>query len=203
MGTIYGLVVCGGESSRMGMDKSLLVYYDKPQRYHLYDMLQPLCDKVFISCNKKQASTISEGYEKIVDLDKYENIGPMAALLSAFELEPDACFLVVGCDYPFIRKEDLQKLVHEKGDSDLALSYVNPETFITEPLLGIYCNASYPHILEHFLKKEFSLKNLLNDLHVKKIEPSSLQSITSVDTPEAYEEALNQISQKRAQLISK
>ncbi|MBK8495728.1 MAG: NTP transferase domain-containing protein [Chitinophagaceae bacterium] len=37
----YGLVLCGGNSSRMGTDKSMLQYYDKPQRYHVYDMLLP------------------------------------------------------------------------------------------------------------------------------------------------------------------
>ena len=79
MKEIFGLVVCGGESSRMGMDKSLLVYHQKSQSYHMYEMLDLLCDKVFVSCNKKQASAIPDDYEKIIDLELYQNIGPIAA----------------------------------------------------------------------------------------------------------------------------
>jgi hypothetical protein len=70
----YGLVVCGGNSSRMGSDKSMLIYYEKPQRYHVYQMLQPFCEKVFISCNEKQATAIEDGYNILADDPSFKNI---------------------------------------------------------------------------------------------------------------------------------
>src|ERR1022692_2701600 len=134
---LFGLVVCGGQSSRMGTDKSLIVYHGKPQRYYLYEMLESLCDQVHISCNKHQASSIPEHYRVIPDHDNYKNIGPMAALLSAFEKYPDVCFLVLGCDYPFIKKDDLARLIEASNSDIKALSYYDPENQIREPLMAI------------------------------------------------------------------
>src|SRR4051812_45814849 len=73
-----GLVACGGSSSRMGTDKSMLIYNTKPQRYHVYEMLQPFCEKVFISCKKEQSATVADGYDILTDDPVYNNIGPMA-----------------------------------------------------------------------------------------------------------------------------
>ena len=55
---LYGLIMCGGKSSRMGTDKSRIVYQQKEQQYHVYQMLQTFCEKVFISCNAEQGKTI-------------------------------------------------------------------------------------------------------------------------------------------------
>src|SRR6478735_6633462 len=101
MTALYGLVICGGQSTRMGTDKSLLDYYGKAQRYYVHEMLQPFCEKVFLSCNEQQAATITGNYETIADAPAYSDIGPMAGLLSAFGQYPDKAFLVVACDYPF------------------------------------------------------------------------------------------------------
>ena len=49
MSVLHGLVVCGGQSTRMGMDKSQLQYHGVPQREWLYELLQPLCEDVYIS----------------------------------------------------------------------------------------------------------------------------------------------------------
>ena len=92
----------------MGADKSMLVYYDKPQRYHVYETLKSACERVFISCNKSQLTEISSDYETLADLPRYENIGPIAALLTAFDQYPDKDFLAIGCDYPFITVKDIK-----------------------------------------------------------------------------------------------
>lgn len=190
---LYGLVVCGGESSRMGMDKSLLVYHDKPQRYHLYDQLNLVCDRVFISCNKKQASTIDQSYEFIVDADKYENIGPMAAVLSAFGRFEQADFLVVACDYPFITTPDLKQLAQAVHEERRSTCFSNYETGIEEPLLAVYLKDNYPDLIRNFNNKKFSLRHFIKEENVKKISPTNAGSLLSIDTPEAYKAALEKI----------
>ncbi|RYE15297.1 MAG: molybdenum cofactor guanylyltransferase, partial [Sphingobacteriales bacterium] len=111
MSSLYGLVVCGGKSTRMGTDKSILNYHGQPQRYHLYNMLNTLCERSFISCNGEQATTIPDKYAVIVDDDKYGDIGPMKALLTAIDKHPNKSFLVVGCDYPYQNENELRRLI--------------------------------------------------------------------------------------------
>src|SRR5688572_22170139 len=91
----HGLVLCGGQSARMGTDKSLLVYHDKPQRYHVCEMLGSFCEKVFISCNEKQADSMQDGHDFIIDLPAFHNTGPMAGLLTAYSTYPGKNFLVL------------------------------------------------------------------------------------------------------------
>ena len=100
--------MCGGQSNRMGTDKSMLQYYNKPQRYHVYDMLLPFCEKVFISCSKQQAETVEAGYHVIPDDERYCNIGPIAGLLTAFTQFPKKNILLIGCDYPFLKATELE-----------------------------------------------------------------------------------------------
>jgi molybdopterin-guanine dinucleotide biosynthesis protein A len=196
MKKLYGMVVCGGQSSRMGTDKSLLEYYNTPQRYYLYNMLEPLCDQVFLSCNSNQASEINEFYNFVVDKSDYDNLGPMAALLSAYLKYPDASFLVVGCDYPFIDKKALKKLIEHRSDETEAVCYFNPETNFEEPLLAIYENSCLPIMLQKFEEGNYSLRHFLNSLNTQKIIPESLETIISIDTDSQYKEVQKKLKGK-------
>lgn len=189
MKKLIGLVVCGGQSSRMGEDKSMLNYHGKPQRYYLYDLLQPFCEKVFISCNKQQDETILPPYESIVDEEKYAGIGPMAALLSAFEKFPLASFLVVGCDYPFLGKRHLHDLMEARIGLDDAVFFSNPETKINEPLVCIYENNAYKKLLKNFRKHDYSLRLFLDEANTCILFPSSMDFLKSVDNTEEYHKA--------------
>jgi len=190
---LYGLVVCGGQSSRMGADKSLLDYHGQPQRYYLYDMLGKICDKVFISCNEQQANEIPGKYQVIVDDIKYGDTGPMGGLLSAFSKKPDTSFLVVGCDYPLIKGKDLAKLMAAMTDEDFAISYFNPEPQIREPLLAIYSEKSAELLADQFKTGNYSLNHFLKSVHAKTVIPDNPQILKSIDTPEAYRQMVESL----------
>jgi molybdopterin-guanine dinucleotide biosynthesis protein A len=177
----------------MGTDKSLLNYHGKPQRYFLYEMIQTICAKVFLSCNKDQAASITAGYNFIPDDDKYASSGPVVGLLTAFEKFPDYSFLVTGCDYPFIKINDLKELLNEASDNSVAACYYNPETKMEEPLLAVYKKECSPLLLNNFHQKKYSLKMFLQEINAVKVLPHSTSSIHSVDTFDDYNAALNKI----------
>ena len=58
---IMGLVLAGGRSQRMGMDKGMLQYHGKPQREYLYEQLEPICSRVFLSIRPEQEGQPPQG----------------------------------------------------------------------------------------------------------------------------------------------
>lgn len=181
----YGIVVCGGESTRMQQDKSLLIYHTLPQRYHVYQLLQPYCDRVFLSCNAQQQETIAAGYEWMTDLDEYSGSGPMGALLTAFTTFPEEDFLFVGCDYPYITAATIEQLLHCREDHLAAACYHAGNGFY-EPLLGWYSRRLATEVRQQFQAGNSSLQSLLRTLPAVKCLVQNERELTSIDTPEAF-----------------
>ena len=51
-----GLVLAGGESTRIGMDKAIIDYHGQPKHIHVYKLLEKCCDQVFVSSKEKRYS---------------------------------------------------------------------------------------------------------------------------------------------------
>ncbi len=188
----YTLVLCGGQSNRMGADKSMLMYYDKPQRYHVYDMLQPICEKVFIGCNKQQVKNIEAGYEFIQDDENFGDIGPMNALLTAFTKYPQKNILLIGCDYPFLTASELELFSNYCKDEPVA--FYNQQDDVYEPVLAWYPHSCVDALKEMYNAKQFSLQQFLKKKSAAKYLPTDTKCIKSIDTKDAFIQALNHIN---------
>ncbi|MER3376314.1 MAG: NTP transferase domain-containing protein [Allomuricauda sp.] len=133
---LYGLVLAGGKSTRMGSDKGLLTYHDVPQQEHLYGLLGQLCDDVFLSIREEQKSTIPDGFKSIIDKNEYR--GPFNGILSAHKTHPNIAWLVLACDLPLIDLKTLQQLVENRNPSQWATSFATKKTGLPEPLITIW-----------------------------------------------------------------
>lgn len=182
-----GLVLCGGQSNRMGTDKSMLQYHDKPQRYHVYEMLLPFCESVFISCNAGQSPGIATGYQYMPDDATFSDMGPMGALLTAFTKNPDKHILLIGCDYPFLQATELDTFSAQCRE--IPVSFYNAEADVYESMIAWYPNTCFEELKNMFKAKQFSLQHLLRKTNAVKYIPSSKSCITSIDTREGYEQA--------------
>ncbi|MCE7039989.1 molybdenum cofactor guanylyltransferase [Dyadobacter sp. CY312] len=186
---LYGLVVCGGQSTRMGSDKGFLVYHEKPQCYHLADLLledpNPLCFKALISCNDKQTALISKDYSVLTDLPEYQNSGPIASLLTAFATFSNVDFLVIGCDYPFMQHSDLLVFLESIQEDSLAAAFYNHNNKY-EPLLAWYSKNTGRLLKTFYENGGKSLQHFLKENSARKHRPDNKEVMTSVDTPEAF-----------------
>jgi molybdopterin-guanine dinucleotide biosynthesis protein A len=134
MDILTGIVACGGQSSRMQIDKSLLQYHMLPQRYHVYHLLKQFCADVYLSINKAQEITIESGYKYLIDDLEYENYGPISTLLTAKKKIAHSSFLLIGCDYPMLEISDIENLKsHRKADKN-AICYINPNSNFIDPI---------------------------------------------------------------------
>ena len=95
---IYGLVLAGGRSSRMGRDKGLIVYNNKPQREYIADLLREFCAQVYVSCKTKEY--IPAELNPLPD--QFDLEGPLNGILSAFEKNNSVAWLTVPIDMPYV-----------------------------------------------------------------------------------------------------
>jgi len=189
----YALVVCGGKSSRMGVDKSRLLYHDREQRYFMYDLLIPYVENVFISCNEAQLTSIDKKYNSLQDGATYRELGPMSALLSAWEKYPGKGMLLAGCDYPHLDKEELQRFIDVIKPGRTSAFY-NEEANLYEPLLAYYPSILSGVVSEMHNRGDHSLQRLLQQQDAGKYLPQNKASILSIDTKLQYEYARQQLN---------
>jgi molybdopterin-guanine dinucleotide biosynthesis protein A len=182
---LFGLVLAGGKSIRMGHDKSLIQWHGKEQKYYVADMLQAFCDEVYISCRAEQASEIDSNYNALPDM--VDAKGPSAGILTALNTKPDAAWLVVACDLPLLDKATLQYLIDNRDTGKVATTYKSPHDGLPEPLITIWEPKS-KEVLLSFKDAGHSCprKALINsDTHI--IEPLNTEALINANTPEDAE----------------
>ncbi len=179
-----GLILCGGQSTRMGKDKAFITYHQLPQYAHLTELMAPICHPVYISCNKDQSIHFPQGSPLITDRTVFKDAGPMTGLLSAFEVLSDHALLVVGCDYPYMERADLQALLDARDHQTDVVCFKHPDSLFEEPLLAIYEKQCGPLLREYYKQGNSSLRFFLQTVNTKTIFPQSVERITSIDSPQ-------------------
>lgn len=177
-----GIVVCGGRSSRMGEDKSLLVYHQLPQRYHAAHLLQPYCDQVFLSLNDTQQDS-SGLYPVLTDAPELRDTGPMAALLTAAQRLPGRSVLVLGCDYPLMNAGDIASFVASVAPEAPATAFYNVAAGLYEPLLACYTARGMALLLQYYAQGLRSLQQWLQQVVAIRYLPQDMDCMLSVDDP--------------------
>lgn len=130
---LYGLVLAGGRSARMGRDKALIAYHGKPQVAVARELLAQICARAFVSCRADQPERPEP---KLID--RYDNVGPLAGILTAFDAHPDKAWLVVACDLPFLDRPTLDYLIAHRDFAASATAYRGRIDGKPEPLCAIY-----------------------------------------------------------------
>ncbi len=183
---LYGLVLAGGRSVRMGQDKGLMDYHGKPQREHAADLLNAFCEKTFLSCRPDQVATLDSSYPSLPDT--FAGLGPFGAILSAFREYPDVAWVVIACDLPLLDKPALQQLVEARRPAQIATAFQSPHDNMPEPLIAIWEPKSYAVLLQ-FLAQGYSCpRKVLLNAEVHLIEPAQPQALTNVNNRDEVEQ---------------
>lgn len=174
-----GLVLCGGRSTRMGRDKALITYHNKPQYRYVADLMGACCEQVIISCNEGQVPYLDPSYRHLADHELYAGAGPVSGLLSFFEEHPGSAALVCACDYPYFILQDLLQLNASRNEHTDAVCYRNTESGFAEPLLAVYEKQCAPLLLRYFKEGNASLRHFLDTVNTRWIHTDNrhLQSV--------------------------
>jgi molybdopterin-guanine dinucleotide biosynthesis protein A len=144
---VWGCVLIGGRSSRMGRPKHLLTGSDgRTWLEHTVERLRPFVAGCVIS----GGGTVPEpcrDLERIADLPGMA--GPLAGIGAVVRCRPWTSWLVLACDLPDVSSPAIDWLLKQRRVGTVAVIPVNPENGHSEPLFAWY---------------DFRCAPLLNDL---------------------------------------
>ncbi|MDX2189718.1 MAG: molybdenum cofactor guanylyltransferase [Bacteroidota bacterium] len=182
---LLGAVMCGGKSTRMGVDKSLLstngVTWGEMALRKLFQCKN--IDQFAMSINSTQVSVFKQMKLPNTELvkDCVDIQGPLGGILSLHQRFPNSDILIIGCDIIDINKETIENLIlkYEKYDPEFECylySYKNEP----EPLLSLFsCKAlqKINRLYEQKKLQKFSMKYILESLKVFDIELNNKQYV--------------------------
>lgn len=143
---LKALILAGGKSKRMGEDKSQIQYYGKPQEVFAADICAKLGLETFISKSHNFIEDTIDGYPVVKD--RLVDMGPFGAILSAMMSDPDAAWLVLACDLPYITRAHISTLIENRNFSQQSTAYKLMDQSFPEPLIAIY----EPNIYQRMLR---------------------------------------------------
>ena len=187
---LYGLVLAGGRSSRMGQDKAALRVGGRSQLEHATALLAPHVARVFVSVRRDQrADPLRAGFEQIED--SREDLGPIAGIIAAQERFPQSAWLVLACDLPLLDAATLAFLVNARAPERLATAFRSSHDALPEPLCAVWEPASRAAVAAYVARGKNCPRKFLLGADVHLIDEPNPRALDNANTPEEYAEAMN------------
>lgn len=191
---LHGLVLAGGASRRMNRDKAALVYpgacHGKPQLLRAFELLQGLCEQTFISVRAGQTDEpLRAGLPQIVD--RLDNKGPIAGIHAAQTLHPQAAWLVLACDLPFLDRATLEHLLAGRGQQRIATAYRSSQDGLPEPLCAIYEPHSREAMAAYIDSGGVCPRKFLAAADVCLLDQPDPHALDNINTADEYRAATN------------
>jgi molybdopterin-guanine dinucleotide biosynthesis protein A len=180
---VYGLVLAGGESRRMGQDKALLIREGQSQLRYVASLLGKVSDAVFVSARREQQDDPERSQFPTI-VDRYDNIGPVAGILSAMDEHPGVDWLVVACDLPNIDITTLEFLLGHLSRDRPFTAFESSYDGLPEPLCAIYTSGSDALIRQFVDEGIVCPRKMLINSDTELLAQPNPQALDNINTPD-------------------
>ena len=185
------VVLCGGSSSRMGLDKASLPFGSETLLERVLRQVRAATADIVLAAAAGQ--TVPAGFE--VSRDRFAGEGPLPALLDAVELLGTSRVFVVACDTPLLEPALIPLLEGFCAGWDGAVPAIGGRRI---PTCAVYETSALLDARERFGSvrhrslRDYTAQLRIRDVPAVEIQPVDprLLSFTPCNTPEEYRRAL-------------
>ncbi len=179
---IYGLILAGGPSTRMGENKAELIYHDRPQWAYSAQLIAPYCREVYFSVQDE--NQIPDMPAELLLKDHSAGNGPIGGILAALESNDRAAWMVMGIDMPGVDRALINRLFRQRDANKVVTCLMRDGK--AEPLLSIWEPSVLDSLRKYASSGKSSLRQFLQqqDIHTIMIDDAMSYKLDSIDTPE-------------------
>ena len=194
-----GIVLCGGQSRRMGQSKSLLPFGEVTMLQRVVAILQEVVSPVVVVAARDQ-NLPELPDDVLVTVDEFEAKGPLVGLaagLAALNHTADAAYLS-ACDAPLLRPEFVRFMHQKLGENAVAIPKADGHF---HPLAAIYRTSveqTVRQLIQENRMRPFFLVEecesvVLDGMALREADPD-LDSLRNANTPDEYKELLEYLN---------
>ncbi len=176
------IIMAGGDSCRMGIDKSMLPVKDRPIIKHICDQLRGTFSQILISTDEVEKYALL-GFDCIPD--KMPGQGPLMGIASALGASENELNFVIACDIPYIDIRFVRKMLAEAQTADMVIPTSGNGKH--EPLFAIYNKSTLKAMNQVLSSGQRKISDAFAHCKVKYIKLKAKQ-FTNLNTMEEYEE---------------
>jgi molybdopterin-guanine dinucleotide biosynthesis protein A len=189
-------IQAGGKSSRMGRDKSFVLFQGRPMIEVVLERVEGLGSELILVTNKPD-EYVHLGLPMFGDI--YQEQGPLGGMHTALYNAHNPYCLMVACDMPWLNRPLLEHMIALRETADIIVPRWDK---FPEPLHAIYSKACLGPIEENLEAQRLKITGFFGRVNVHfvgrdaiaKFDPDG-RSFANVNTPDELEE--QQVSGER------
>ncbi|MFZ9477314.1 MAG: molybdenum cofactor biosynthesis protein MoaAD [Gammaproteobacteria bacterium] len=190
---LCGLVLAGGRSSRMHRDKAALAYHGRSQLAATFELLESVVERCYVSVRADQTDEpLRKGFAQIVDVEGPG--GPINGILAAQQHHPQAAWLVLACDLPFLDRASLVHLLAERDRSRVATTFRSSHDGLPEPLCAVYETTAAKALQRFVAGGGRCPRKFLLTHEVMLVEPLVPTALDNINSAQEYWQAMETLS---------
>jgi molybdopterin-guanine dinucleotide biosynthesis protein A len=190
---LYGLVLAGGRSTRMQRDKAAIVYQGDTQLDAAMQLLAPRVARAFVSLRAEQRDDpVRARWPQIVDRGEVD--GPIAGISAALAEAPEAAWLVLACDLPFLDAATLDRLIAARDPDSEATAFRSSHDGLPEPLCAIYEPRARAAIAAHVAAGRNCPRKFLIGARTRLLAQPNPRALDNVNTVAEYGAAMSALT---------
>jgi len=174
IGEVSGVVLAGGKSKRMGMDKRHLSVHGKPLLDRVTSVLLELFPEVLLVLAEEDISRQDERIRIVTDL--IPDCAAVGGLYTGLYHSRYPRVFVVACDMPFINPAVIELFLQKIDATDIVMAQLVTGL---QPLHGLYSKQCLPILKEMIDARDLRLQNIADKpgLTVHRVPEAEIQCL--------------------------
>ena len=177
MNRITGIILAGGQSSRMGTDKALISLNGKKLIEYSIAVMREICQHILISAN----NPVYRDFGYPVVSDNFPGIGPLAGLEACLRFSQTRINLIAPCDAPFLSADLFKNILSHNSLHDAVVPVQKNGNI--EPLTAYYSKEIHPTLIRQINQGDYKMQNLLKLVNTKYIVLNDNNLLNNLNTP--------------------
>jgi molybdopterin-guanine dinucleotide biosynthesis protein A len=173
----------------MHRDKASLEYQGRSQLDRAFELARGHVTEVFVSVRANQTLDPARAQRPMI-VDSVAGDGPIAGIRSALAAHPQAAWLVLACDLPFLSDSAIEYLMRERDAAGLATAYNSAHDGLPEPLCAIWEPSAAAALADYQAGGGHCPRKFLIRHGARLLEPQDTRALDNVNTPEEYRQAI-------------